>query len=135
MAEAARERIAWGRREKLQAEFDRRLTRYFDKQSSSPSEWLRLADDLRESARVVWEKYQHYAGEPGPGPLPWLGPTALMLAGMSIEALIKARLVTQHKVKPPATHELVQLARRSNIRLFGTEWHLLKRLTQFVVWS
>jgi len=43
--------------------------------------------------------------------------------------------VTQHKVKPPASHDLLGLARRSGIKLFGTEGHLLKRLTQFVVWS
>ena len=26
----------------------------------STSEWIRLAYDLRESARIVWEKYRHY---------------------------------------------------------------------------
>lgn len=109
--------------------------RNFAERAVSGPLWFDYADDLHEAAKLLWKERPFFDPDPGPGPTPSLHRIALMLAGLALEGLFKARHVMAHNDRPPHTHELVQLAERDKVPLSQEEMGLLQRLTQFIMWS
>lgn len=73
-----------------------------------------------------------------------VSPVHLMLCGLALELLFKARLAAQGRgvlddnetlVFPFIKHDLELLAREANVPLTDGQRHLLQRLTAFAVWA
>jgi hypothetical protein len=133
------------------------LTQQWEHIARSPGSWLISADDLRACAELVGQHFVSYFAKrlpPGTSettegvPAVAFGPMFLMLAGYSIEALVKgicvARepeaviVVSKGRKKLPdwlTTHNLEGLLDRSRVELADADREFLRRLHVSVLWS
>jgi hypothetical protein len=133
------------------------LTQRWEQIARSPVHWLISADDLRACSELVGQRFVDYFAKrlpPGTGettegvPAVSFGPIFLMLAGYSIEALVKSICVAREpeavvvvrkgRRKLPdwlTTHDLEGLLKRAEVELRDTDRTFLRRLHASVVWS
>ncbi|HLK11078.1 MAG TPA: hypothetical protein VKW76_06840 [Candidatus Binatia bacterium] len=90
--------------------------------------WLLNAEGLRWAAETLWNQYfiDDASGRR-------LGPV-MLLAGLTIELLLKGLAVGRQKAAP-RTHDLLELAEVAGLQLRPPEEELLERLTVFVRWA
>jgi len=118
----------------------------------SPVNWLISAEDLKACAALVGQRFvDYFARRLPPGtsentegvPAASFGPVFQMLAGYSIEALVKGICVAREpdvivEGKLPewlTTHNLEALLLRANVQLDDADQRFLRRLHVSVVWS
>jgi hypothetical protein len=118
----------------------------------SPIQWLISAENLKACAEIVGQRFVDYVARrlpPGASeitegvPEASFGPVFQMLAGYSIEALVKGVCVAREpdvivEGKLPewlTTHDLEALLHRANVQLDDVDWRFLRRLHVSVVWS
>lgn len=133
------------------------LTQRWEQIARSPVHWLISADDLRACSELVGQRFvDYFAKRPPPGtgettegvPAVSFGPIFLMLAGYSMEALVKGICVAREpkaivvvrkgRRKLPdwlTTHDLEGLLKRAEVELVDTDRTFLRRLHASVVWS
>jgi hypothetical protein len=122
------------------------LAHHYDERWSSPAPWLFVAQQLHEASRVLWVKWRtardHYHARVNAGRARTitinnhLGRVALMLAGMALENVLKAKLVGQGKGQevPTSGHDLIELAKLVPVSLTTKEQQLLPELSVSVTW-
>ena len=119
----------------------------YDKNGNLPLAWETSADDLIVAANVLMEKREEIAteatpiGAPTPPEIMTLS-TELMLRGYAIECLLKGIWVSQGNqivqngkyigVTGANQHNLIELAKKVNLRLTNQEKDILIRLTNCV---
>jgi hypothetical protein len=124
----------------------------------NPASWVGVADNLHESARVIWQAYsaeweltEQFWNRPLNSQIAppskerlALFQVGLMLLGFAMENLLKALLLAQDssivadgKLKWPGKtgHELGELAEAAGLTLNAGEGQILDNLKEFVLWA
>jgi hypothetical protein len=131
---------------------DEPTRRQWEHVARSPVQWLISAEDLKACAELVGQRFvEYFATRIPPGasestegvPAVSFGPIFQMLAGYSIEALVKGICVAREpdvivEGELPewlTTHDLEALLRRANVQLADADQRFLRRLHLSVVWS
>lgn len=108
----------------------------------SVEEWYARARALYAAAKAVWERGDQLHDQSLRDRMA-LEAVAFMLAGMSLECLLKAVIVgevpeSNQKIELPRTlktHNLLSLAKDAGIAVSDDEEHCLRILTDHVVWA
>jgi hypothetical protein len=124
-------------------ERERQVLAYlYDERRSSPPHWLFVAQQLHEASRVLWVKWrssrEQYSARVKAGrarsiTINHLGRVALMIAGMALENVLKAKLVEQGQ-HVPKSHDLIELTKLVPVLLTKEEKRLLPELSASVTW-
>jgi hypothetical protein len=114
--------------------------------AQSPDPWSSVAANLERAAELLWEQGEKDqreadAARDGDEVPPYVMPAAMMLAGFTVEVLLKGLCVAQepglNKKAEFAirTHNLPALAERAGFPVDADAKHLLERLQVFMVWA
>ncbi len=104
-----------------------------------PVVWRDTARELERATVILWNQWKRDVSKLTHGasgsslPVCLTRPTAL-LAGLTIEGLLKAAIVDRGQ-PAPRTHKLTHLAREAQVGLSKDEKDLLVRLEAFVRWA
>lgn len=116
-----------------------RLDELYVEGSTTPAQWLNIAQGLFGASRATWvewvatrPRFESTADQRAF--VQWMGPVALMLAGMAIEDVLKAALIRAGKPYPH-THNLATLARSLGTTLTADECAVLEDLSVCVTWQ
>jgi len=113
-----------------------------------PLSWLLMASSLHRAACIIWEQVEEdWKHQQDPeklaqsGYIPRLTPVFMLLAGLTIENLVKGIRVSQESALDKKgkfrfnKHNLVNLLEQSSITLSDDERDLVERLTQYIQWG
>jgi hypothetical protein len=128
------------------------LTLRWEHLARSPGQWLVSAEDLKACAEIIGQRFVEYLMKPmspedfesseGVQAISF-GPIFQMLAGYSIEALVKGICVAREPnavrggklPKWLTTHRLGPLLRRANVEVAAHDERFLRRLERSVLWA
>lgn len=121
----------------VRARMDERAAN-FRNASLSPTHWAVKAEQLRDSAEILWREdraeFLRVMAHPLGPPKSMKWTVVRLLQGLAIECLLKGTIVGRTQAPAKPTHQLVELAAVAGFTVSDAERDLLERFSEEVAW-